>query len=417
MPDPITNNANLILPTVASDSGTWGGFLNANWTTVDQLFGQNFSTTINAADVTLTTTQFSFGAFIATGVLTGNRNLIVPISTNAATIACGGKFVVSNTCTGAFNLTVKTATTGTGVVVPQGFTADLFSDGNNVKYTMNGLPGYAAATAGNPNGVLAGTQGSINTNASIAYDYTNNNFYLCTTTGTAASAVWTLPKVAAPTSITYAVLLTGLQTPDIQVFTSGTSLTYTTVTKGGSLPLYLRIRMVGGGGGGGATTTNAGSNGGDTSFGSWTAIHGNGGAHAGGTPGAGGTGGSNGTGTQISRIAGQSGQCGWNAQSNSAPGAPGGDSALFGGGGASGTQNSTGGAATANTGGGGQGGGASSNNIGSGGGAGEYAEFIITSPAASYTYSVGGGGSGGSAGGNAGGNGAAGRIEVIGYWQ
>lgn len=47
-----------------------------------------------------------------------------------------------------------------------------------------------------------------------------------------------------------------------------------------------------------------------------------------------------------------------------------------------------------------------------GGGAGEYVEFIIENPAATYTYTVGLGGAGGAGTSAAGGNGADGRIIV-----
>jgi hypothetical protein len=50
--------------------------------------------------------------------------------------------------------------------------------------------------------------------------------------------------------------------------------------------------------------------------------------------------------------------------------------------------------------------------LGQGGGAGGYVEKLITSPAATYTYTVGTGGAGGAAGTLAGGNGAAGIIIV-----
>lgn len=46
--------------------------------------------------------------------------------------------------------------------------------------------------AGNPNGNVAGTAGSASTNADSVWDRTNNALYVCTTTGVAASAVWTL---------------------------------------------------------------------------------------------------------------------------------------------------------------------------------------------------------------------------------
>ncbi len=54
------------------------------------------------------------------------------------------------------------------------------------------------------------------------------------------------------------------QAPQVSVFTSGTSRTYTTSIGA----LYLRVRMVGDGGGSGALSTNAVSVGTDTSFGS-----------------------------------------------------------------------------------------------------------------------------------------------------
>jgi hypothetical protein len=202
------------------------------------------------------------------------------------------------------------------------------------------------------------------------------------------------------------------QAPQVSVFTSGISQTYTTPAG----VLYLKLRMCGGGGGGGAMTANAGQIGGDTSFGTWTAIHGNGGPVAGTAQGAaGGTGGVNGTGTVITRVDGGNGGGGTNA--GGAP--PGyGGSNPFGGAGAQNNSatNGVGQNAKANTGGGGSGAG-NNTGAGGGGGAGEYLEALIAAPAATYTYTVGAGGNGGAAGGTAGGAGAAGRIEVTAYFQ
>jgi hypothetical protein len=201
--------------------------------------------------------------------------------------------------------------------------------------------------------------------------------------------------------------------PNVQTFNSGSAATYTTPTAGGNLPLYLHIRMVAGGGGGAAQSTNAGGVGTDTSFAAWTAIHGSGGAFGSGAGGAGGTGGVNGTGTLITRVAGAAGMGGAGNANGNQPGGAGGNS-FFGGGGTS-TAGSSGGNAATNSGSGG--GGGSNGNSGGGGGASEFVEFIITSPAVSYIYTVGAGGAGGAAGTQAGGNGAAGRIEVIAHWQ
>ena len=46
--------------------------------------------------------------------------------------------------------------------------------------------------AGNPNGNVAGTAGSGTTPSSVVWDRTNNVLYVCTTTGVAAAAVWTV---------------------------------------------------------------------------------------------------------------------------------------------------------------------------------------------------------------------------------
>lgn len=193
MSDPITNNYSLTQPTVGGDLNTWGGVLNnAVIGVLDTILGANFAVAITTNDVTLTTSQFQSAIFIVTGALTGNRNLIIPFSPNSASVACGGCFVVVNNTTGGYNLSVITAATAsTGIVVPQGATAFLYSDGTNVGYCSNGLPGFALASNGNPNKTLAGTAASINTNAQFAFDYVSSILYICTTTGDATGAVWT----------------------------------------------------------------------------------------------------------------------------------------------------------------------------------------------------------------------------------
>jgi hypothetical protein len=210
MADPVTNNYSFTEPTVGGDNGTWGGFLNTDWVGADAALGNNLAVSISASDVALTTAQMQNKAFICSGALTGNRNLIIPLSPNSATVACGGHFIVVNNCSGNFNLTVKTAAVGsTGVTIPQGGVASVFSDGTNVIYDNKGGAGvaYALASNGNPNGQLAGTAGSVNANPSIAYDYANNIFYVCTTTGNAGSAVWTRPSSLVPRGFDTAVNL------------------------------------------------------------------------------------------------------------------------------------------------------------------------------------------------------------------
>lgn len=63
---------------------------------------------------------------------------------------------------------------------------------------------------GNPNGNLAGNQGTPGgSGASMAWDSTNNLLYICITTGTAATAVWT----SSAASLAGAVVMSGIITP------------------------------------------------------------------------------------------------------------------------------------------------------------------------------------------------------------
>lgn len=83
-------------------------------------------TTINIAgtgDYTITGIQLNRISYSLTGLLTGNRNLIVPASVQ--------QYWINNQTTGAFTVTVKTAA-GTGIAVTQGQSAILYCDGTNV---------------------------------------------------------------------------------------------------------------------------------------------------------------------------------------------------------------------------------------------------------------------------------------------
>lgn len=77
---------------------------------------------VTTADVTLTAPQARCEYLPVTGLLTGNRALIVPNN---------WKGIIHNGTTGAFTLTVKTLA-GTGIVVAQNMRATLFADGVNV---------------------------------------------------------------------------------------------------------------------------------------------------------------------------------------------------------------------------------------------------------------------------------------------
>lgn len=191
-----------------------------------------------------------------------------------------------------------------------------------------------------------------------------------------------------------------------QVLTSGTAATYTTPAG----CIAINVRAVGPGGGGAGASANAGSNGSAaTTFsgGTMSAGAGAGGAAASGAGGDGGA--ASGGDVNIAGGKGHGGSV--SVASASLPGGSGAASVLGGAGVAS--QGIAGTAAATNSGSGGGGGGVTgAGNTGGGGGAGGYCERIITSPAATYTYTIGTGGAAGAAGTLAGGAGAAGIIIV-----
>ncbi|OGG76609.1 hypothetical protein A2950_02300, partial [Candidatus Kaiserbacteria bacterium RIFCSPLOWO2_01_FULL_55_19] len=209
-------------------------------------------------------------------------------------------------------------------------------------------------------------------------------------------------KDAAGNCLTYApasVTLTATK-----VYTSGSG-TWTRPTN----LAYIRVRMVGGGGGGGSNSADGGDGNASTFGGSLTAGAGQKGSGAGDTIATGGTS----SGGDIN-IPGGTGGVGTN--NATVPGGRGGDS-FFGGGGAGApiSGGATGSAGATNSGsGGGGGGGTNSRN---GGGAGGYLSKIITTPDATYSYTVGAGGTAGGTSGGAtgGGAGAAGIIIVEEY--
>ena len=202
------------------------------------------------------------------------------------------------------------------------------------------------------------------------------------------------------------------------ILTSGSG-TYTTPIG----VVQLEIRMVGGGGGGGvggsAANGGSGSAGNDTTFGT-SLLTAGGGAGGSASIGSGGSAsiGSGATGIALIGGAGTGGSIGYYYASGAIGGA-----SFFGGAGGGGRVAQAGTAATTNSGSGGGGGAcytnATGNNTGGGGGAsGGYVEAYISSPAASYAYTVGAGGGGGAAGtsGYAGGGGGSGIIIIKEYY-
>lgn len=103
------------------------------WVPADS-YGVTSVTGLGSSSVTLSTLQASRDRIVLTGTLTANINVIVP--------AWRKSWTVVNNCSGAFTVTFKT-TSGTGVSIPAGFTAEVVCDGTDIYQdtTLLGVPG------------------------------------------------------------------------------------------------------------------------------------------------------------------------------------------------------------------------------------------------------------------------------------
>ena len=224
--------------------------------------------------------------------------------------------------------------------------------------------------------------------------------------------------VAVPSAVDAGKLSSALCQPQVTSYTSGSG-TYTTPTcaVSATLPSMLSVKVLGGGGGGGGSGgagVTSGGAGANSTFGAVVTADGGNGSSANSIAGAAGGNGSGGV-----CVSGGQGNPATSSATTAGLAGGAGASGPFGGAGAGG--NNSGGAAGTSgsgTGGGGAGGNASYAGTG-GGGAGAYCMASISSPAGTYAYSVGAGGTLGTAGssGIAGGPGGSGLIIIEATWQ
>ena len=120
----------------ANGAGLWVSTAENNTTNPDTggagwnslAFEGSQAITVTTADVTVTQLQSAYPVLIISGALTAARNLILP--------AVVGEWIIQNNTTGAFNLTVKTAS-GTGVIALQGQSSYVYGDGTNIYFASS----------------------------------------------------------------------------------------------------------------------------------------------------------------------------------------------------------------------------------------------------------------------------------------
>ena len=89
-----------------------------------------------------------------TGSLSANQILQFPSGV-------AGKWIIYNTTSGAFSVTVSSAGGGTAVSAPQGYNVSIYSDGTNIRYTDDGLTNNFATLTVLGNTYLATTSGNV----------------------------------------------------------------------------------------------------------------------------------------------------------------------------------------------------------------------------------------------------------------
>jgi hypothetical protein len=101
--------------------------------------------------------------------------------------------------------------------------------------------------SGSPNGSVAGTAGSSSVLADFYWDYTNSVLYVCTTTGTSSTAVWTAINAASATPAVpppQGRLTLTSATPVLASGVSAATAVYYTPYVGNLVPIYNGSSMV-----------------------------------------------------------------------------------------------------------------------------------------------------------------------------
>jgi len=394
------------------------GILPTNGATINNIYGFKVDATLTAMSPTNawgvwvgdTNADNWFAKDVVIGGATGKPSFAsVGLEVNDAAIF--NDVIKDNTNVQAIETNVRELYDSTGTLRFNWNGTALISDATAIRLDANGGNQQGIQFFDNSNTNSTTLRAAGTTTTSVVYDLPpadGASGTVLTTSGTGVLS-WT--------SKTSAVA------PTVQIFGAGSG-TYTTPVG----VAYIKVKVIGSGGGGSGTGVGAGggSAGNASTFGV-ALLTANGAGAPGGTQG--GTGGTatisapaygtiitGGSGTGYTLYQNPSG----GVNTVYSAGGPGGASCMGGGGGGGGQGSSGQSSSTIGGGGGGGSGEVSQTNnaSGVGGGAGGCLEAFIASPAASYAYTVGGGGTGGAAGtlGTAGGNGGDGYIEVVEYY-
>lgn len=129
---------NLALNQPAYNSAAWDVPLNANETILDNQFSSTKSIALTNVNVTLTspntsgTGQTQAMRIVLTGAISANIQVIIPSGIS-------GRWIIYNTTSGSYTVTIASGGGGTSVVAPQGYNITLYSDGTNIRVSDDGV--------------------------------------------------------------------------------------------------------------------------------------------------------------------------------------------------------------------------------------------------------------------------------------
>ena len=223
--------------TAGENDDTWGDRANVVFELIEDAIAKREIITLSASDVVLSanngaTDQARALCLALNGTLTANINVIVPSSSKF--------YLVTNNCTGAFSVTVKTAA-GTGILVAQGGNpALLYCDGTNV---LSVSPAFVALlnVSQNWTAAQAVTPATLTDGASIAVNASLSNKFRVTLGGNRTLSNPTAAKDGQVIEILVIQDATGSRTlayASKYIFPGGTPPTLTTTANRADLLIF-----------------------------------------------------------------------------------------------------------------------------------------------------------------------------------
>ena len=137
-----SNKCHLQEPGNGDYVNTWDIPVNQNWTFIDGALGGFSPVPMTQGNYVLgpygvgPTANYSYQnlGLVLQGSLTGDCIVTIPAGV-------GGFWIIENECSGSFTVTVRNASGGSVLTVPQGFRASMFCDGINV-YATNSIGAF-----------------------------------------------------------------------------------------------------------------------------------------------------------------------------------------------------------------------------------------------------------------------------------